>query len=353
MTWHPRVVHLINALPAIGGAERLVLDLARHAPIKPVPVITWLSPDVSLLDFDTDGDLEVLPLRPVSAPSARRAFDCLRACDVVHVHLFPSQYLGSLIRKPKLFTEHNTWNRRRELNAFRIPDRLSYRAYDTIVAISPETGGALTSWLGNAPRDLRTIPNGIRLDRFSGVARVAASSDRPIVIGMAARFSEEKDQRTLLRALALLPGYRLELGGSGPLESELRALAASLAIGDRVDFKGVISDMPSFFGGLDIYVQSSRFDGFSLVALEAMASGLPVIASDIDGLRDTIGRREQLAAPADPAALARAIAPIGRDNAAYSAAAAHGVERSRSFDVASTAARYQALYVQLAARRRA
>lgn len=353
MTQHPRVVHFINALPAIGGAERLVLDLARHAPIKPVPVITWLSPDVSLLDFDTEGDLEVLSLRPFSARSAGRAFDCLRTSDVVHVHLFPSQYLGSLISKPKLFTEHNTWNRRREIHAFRIPDRLSYRTYDTVVAISPETGGALTSWLGGAPRDLRTIPNGIRLDRFSGVARVPVSSDRPIVIGMAARFNEEKDHRTLLRALPLLPDHRLELGGSGPLEAELRALAASLAIADRVNFKGVISDMPAFFEGLDIYVQSSRFDGFSLVAVEAMASGLPVIASDIDGLRDTIGRHEQLAAAGDPTALARAIAAISHDGSAYSAAAAHGVKRSRAFDVATTAAHYQALYAELAARRRA
>ena len=344
-----RVVHLINGLPAIGGAERLVLDLARHALAKPTSVITWRSADTGLLRDDRDGDLDVIPLRPFTLAALSRARSALRAADVVHVHLFPSQYLGALLTKPTVFTEHNTWNRRRDLPWMRPFDRASYHRYDAVAVISRPTGEALTRWLGRPHAKMAVIPNGIRLDRFTLVPRKPPAPDAPVNIGMAARFSPEKDQPTLVRALALLPDrYRLVLAGQGPLEADLKSLAAEHGLAERVVFAGVARDMPAFFENLDVYVQSSNADGFSLVSAEAMASGLPTLASDIDGLRDTVGRPEQLADPADPAALAALILRTVEVSDAYRAAADHGVIQAQRYDIAVTAQAYQALYAEVA-----
>ena len=344
-----RVVHVINSLPRVGGAERLVLDLARCSAEKPVPVIAWWSTDNGLLELDTEGCIDLIALRPFSFAALRRAVRALSQAQVVHVHLFPSLYLAPLIPKPVLYTEHNTWNRRRDRPWLRPVERWCYRRLAKVVSISIGTEAALREWLGESPRGSEVIPNGISLERFEGALRSPPQGPE-VVLGMVARFAPEKDQETLLRALPLLPSrYRLVLGGDGRLRPEAEALARSLGLGERVKFVGVVHDVQAFFRSIDLYVQSSNADGFSIVTVEAMACGLPVIASDIDGLRDTVGRAEQLFPHRDAEALARLVRRIVEDPEAYRAASRHALENARRFDVRRTAERYERAYAAAAA----
>jgi glycosyltransferase involved in cell wall biosynthesis len=173
------------------------------------------------------------------------------------------------------------------------------------------------------------------------------------VLGMAARFSAEKDHETLLRAVTLLPDrFRLRLAGDGPLKDQLKALAGTLGLANRVDFPGVARNMPEFFHGLDAYVQSSRFDGFSIVAVEAMASGLPTIASDIDGLRDTIGDPRALFSAGDATALAMLVRSLADSADLYRALSEHAVHQSARFNIATTARRYTRAYAAVAGSKR-
>lgn len=342
-----RVVHIINSLPAIGGAERLVVDLAHQSALRPVPVITWFGQDNSLV-ADKSEDVELIPLRPFRIRQLVRAATAIRNADVVHAHLFPTQYLSGLLPRPVIFTEHNTWNRRRDRPWLRPIERWSYARFAKVVAISDETGRALSAWLGRPPPLLETIPNGIRLGRFSARPRPLPTRD-DFVIGMGARFSGEKDHATLIRAVSLLPTrFRLRLAGDGPLREQLQELTKSLGITERVDFPGVTRDMPAFFRSLDAYVQSSRFDGFSIVSVEAMASGLPTIASDIDGLRDTIGEPRALFLAGDATALATLVRTVAESPELYRLLSSHAVAQASRFDIVATARRYARAYAAVA-----
>ena len=339
-----RVVHLINSLACIGGAERLILDLAAHMPTKPTTVIAWWEADNSLIEQDVRGDLDLIALRPFRFAHLRRAIRALREADVIHVHLFPSLYLGALLnRGAAVYTEHNTWNRRRDVAWLRTLERSVYRRYRKVIAISEETAKSLCGWLQEKPAALEVIPNGINLDRFPLAPRPPPTP--PYVLGMAARFAPEKDHETLLRALALLPEtYSLWLGGDGALRSRMEALTRQLGIDHRVTFKGRVRDMESFFRSIHLYIQSSKFDGFSLVTAEAMASGIPALVTDIPGLRETVAIPHLLAPQQDPEALAAQIRATVENKALYTQLAIYAVGRARQLDVRETARRYVAAY---------
>lgn len=346
------VVHLINSLYAAGGAERLVSEMARCCPRPPLQVITLWDSKPSLRDTIPPEMIEVVSLMPPGFANMRRAWAMLRQADVVHVHLSPAQLLGLFIRKPKLFTQHNSWNSRRHIPLMRLIDRLLYAPYDIVAGVSSAVTSDVLSWSSGTPERFRTVLNGIDLQRFRAPPRrwTRRLCEGPVRLGMVARFCAMKDHPTLLRALALLPDrFTLDLAGAGPLERQLRTLADDLGLGDRIRFRGVLSDMPAFYGSIDLYVQSSRFDGFSLVAAEAMAAGLPVLASDIDGLRDTIGDPARCFPEGDFVQLARMIDAVTGDPATYNQIAQQNTTLACRYDASRMASEYQRLYGELVA----
>src|SRR5688572_31493747 len=99
-------------------------------PTKPTTVVAWWKADNSLIEQDVRGDLELIALRPFRFANFKRAIRALREADVVHVHLFPSLYLGALLNhRATVYTEHNTWNRRRDVPWLRTLERVVYRRY--------------------------------------------------------------------------------------------------------------------------------------------------------------------------------------------------------------------------------
>jgi glycosyltransferase involved in cell wall biosynthesis len=131
----------------------------------------------------------------------------------------------------------------------------------------------------------------------------------------------QKGLDTLLSALAQLaphrPGIALRIAGRGRDAAKLGAMAATLGIADRVTILGAVSEAErqALFAGARIIVMPSRFEGFGLVAAEAMAAGIPLIASDIGALRDVVGAGGMLVPSDDPPALAAAIATLFDDAA--------------------------------------
>ena len=109
------------------------------------------------------------------------------------------------------------------------------------------------------------------------------------VVGTAARFDAVKRLDLLLRALASLPGATLVLIGDGPEAGALRALAERLGLSARVRFAGEVVDAARLFRAFDVFAAPSRKEGLPLAVVEAMALGLPVVASDIAAHRETLG----------------------------------------------------------------
>jgi glycosyltransferase involved in cell wall biosynthesis len=130
---------------------------------------------------------------------------------------------------------------------------------------------------------IRYVPNGVDLARFapSGVQGDPAET----VIGTVAALRPEKNIARLLRGFATLPAGRLVIVGDGPERPALEALASTLGVSQRVHFAGHHQDTAPFYAGFDIFALSSDTEQMPLSVLEAMAAGLPVVATDVGDVR--------------------------------------------------------------------
>ena len=135
------------------------------------------------------------------------------------------------------------------------------------------------------------------------------------VVGTAARFDEVKRLDVLIRAAAA-PGarYTLALIGDGPEADRLRGLAVALALGPRVVFAGERTEAARLFPAFDVFAAPARKEGLPLAVAEAMALGLPVVASDIAGHRETLGPTSEGLVPGTPEAFAAALAAVTDDD---------------------------------------
>ena len=133
------------------------------------------------------------------------------------------------------------------------------------------------------PRMIRYVPNGIDLGRFAtdGSRRGAAEP----VIGTVAALREEKNVPRLLQAFAALPSGRLIIVGDGPERAALEALAVSLGVAERVRFAGHQRNTSPFYAQFDVFALSSDTEQMPLSVIEAMASGLPVVSTDVGDVR--------------------------------------------------------------------
>ncbi len=178
---------------------------------------------------------------------------------------------------------------RRE-RAYRLAERALAYATDALVAVSDEVRDDLVR-IGVAPRDkFVVIPYGFDLDAridASTQARETRRTDADLgdafVIGWAGRLTEIKRPGDLVRVLALLPGAVLVLAGDGDLRGEVEELARTLGVAERVRFLGYIDDLGSWYVAFDAFLLTSANEGAPVVAIEALAAGVPVVATAAGG----------------------------------------------------------------------
>lgn len=178
---------------------------------------------------------------------------------------------------------------------------------------------------GLEPEKVRVVHNGIELDRFrrshdEARARLerefAIPPDVPIIATVAV-LRPKKGIEVLLAAAKRVPRAHFLVVGDGPKREEWTALARELGVADRIHWAGFRNDVDALLAGCDLFVHPSLDDAFPTVLLEAMAAGLPVVASRVGGIPEIVtpGVTGELVPPNDPAALARAIgAVLGNDD---------------------------------------
>jgi glycosyltransferase involved in cell wall biosynthesis len=206
---------------------------------------------------------------------------------------------------------------------------------------------------------LAVVPNGIHVERFTAASPVAHRTLADLigvdaatpVIGFVGRLNWAKDLPTLIRAFAILRqrgvDAALALIGDGSLRAELERLAADEGAADRIVFLGDRSDVRALLPGLDVFAMSSVSEGYSIALLEASASALPIVATDVGGNAEIVsdGVTGRIVQPGDPASFADALVDVLADPArarAMGEAAFAWVHREGS--VETMVARYQAIY---------
>ncbi|GMN04233.1 glycosyltransferase family 4 protein [Erythrobacter sp. MTPC3] len=271
--------------------------------------------------------------------------------DAVHAHTvraLPMIALGR-IKAPVVLTHHNTklpfspkW--------FRLSDRIT----DSYVAIGAEVEAILGEHVG---KPIIRIPNAAGRSFSTGSPRQAPTGKARIL--SVGAISEQKNYPLLIEtaaalkagdAMAEMPEFRIA-GGGVDLE-KLRAEVAARGLEGDVQFLGERSDVPDLMRASDLYLNVSLYEGMPLTLLEAMASGLPIVATEVPGNRELVDNGVNgLKAPlGDPEAIARTIADALSGSADYAALSKGAIEKSADFSIENTAEKHRDLYRSLAAK---
>jgi glycosyltransferase involved in cell wall biosynthesis len=355
-----RVLQVIDSL-CIGGAEVLVANLHSGFHQRGIECEYYLlrGEQTPLVQKLVHQGTKIYAPVAASVYSPRHIWAMqkhLRAFeyDIVHVHLFPAQLWAACGARlagkitSLVTTEHSTENRRRK-RWYSVPDRWMYEQFQRIASISPATTANLVAWLPELKGKVVECPNGIDVETFksSSTSDKQALFSVPENISVAlcvGRFEQIKDHETLLRAVSMIPEIALVLVGDGPLSRELHALADKLGIASRVQFLGKRMDVPQLLKAADLYVQPSRVDGFGIAALEAMAAGKPIVASNVPGLADVVGNAALLFPAGDAGQLAQRITTLLGDADLCQRLAHSAQQRARTFDLEKTLDCYEQLY---------
>ena len=357
-----KVLFIINEL-GIGGAEKLLMEMAIRLVSLPdfsVGILTIEDsreshhykkikehPDIKLYEIykETKFKLSFLPkIRAIA-----------KKYDIIHAHLFPSGYLAVLANlfadKPIIYTEHSTNNRRRSKSYLRPIERWIYSRYSIIAGISVHTTKALREWLKseNIEGNSTTVYNGINLESFKSNQRYLAKDvfgreGKPVI--MISRFVEAKDQATLVKAIPLIEDKDIFIVfvGDGYKKEECLELTREMGVENRCLFLGERQDVVQLIMASYLGVQSSLWEGFGLTAIEMMAGGLPVIASDVPGLGDIVRGAGITFPKGDYTALAKAINTLAANPDEYDRIKALCQERAKEYDINITVNKYIELY---------
>jgi glycosyltransferase involved in cell wall biosynthesis len=223
---------------------------------------------------------------------------------------------------------------------------------DGVIAVSQAVRSALLD-AGVPAERIEVIPTGVEIPSEAFDARLRAEARRAwnleeedFAIGHLGAFTREKGQDIAAEAALLLdtrmPRLKMILAGEGPLRSSIAGSA-------RVILPGQLAEPRQLLAALDLFVMPSRSEGWGLAALEAMAFGLPVVASNTGGLAEMIvdGETGWLVAPGDASALANAIFHAAADRERLHAIGLRAREFARRFSVEQTAARTEAFYLHI------
>ena len=357
-----RVAHVALQLET-GGMERLLAEFSRHADRKRVSLtFIALGGGGCVADEIASNGWPVIVLDRLSGLRPSTAFRLANIfrdakIDIVHTHNSkPLLYAGSAARLASVPGVIHTCHGRRQHATSRqnLAFRFACRFADRMVCVSQDIARLCQQQRIGAEK-ISTISNGIDLRRFSYTGPAAGGP--AIFVG---RLSPEKDVTSLLRATKIVaaqsPTFRLQIAGDGTSRTELFALAQLLGLGGRVEFLGEIQDVPALLSKASMLVLPSLTEGMPLTVLEAMATGLPVVATRVGGTPELVEDRLTglLVTARDPGQLAEALLRIHRNQQLGKEMGRKARARVENhFDVRAMVSSYESMYAEVLLARQA
>ncbi len=365
------VAHIVQNLD-VGGLERVVINLMRGTdPGRYRPMLYTLGPGGALADGVEEMGFDV---RRFAKPAGLdwglflRLARQLRAdgARVVHSHNYSPLIYGSVSGRlagvgGHVYTAHGakTASRRgtRRMQRFGL--------VDDIVFVSDDARRVSLAAGAVEDRHLHTIVNGIDVDSYlrgdEPRGRIRAEfgigADTPVA-GIVARLTPAKDHINLFDAMSLLrrdlPGVRCLVVGDGELRADLERAVLERGLSGCVTFTGSRSDIADILAAFDVFVLSSYTEGLAVTLLEAMAAGLPIVATRVGGNVEAVADQETgiIVPPRDAASLASALGAMLGDPVRARRMGAAGRLRCRErFGLPAMVARYQELYDRVASNR--
>ncbi len=317
-----RLLWLIDSL-TMGGAESLVVPFARRSPYElTVCCLTTIAGNPIEQELRAIGvdvfNLGAHNLRDRAAFRRLVNYVRERKIDLVHAHLTYAAIWSALLSRktkiPSIATLHVAPSATRALQTsrrHRLMTNLRDRVMRFVLRRWSSRVVTVSDALGRVYRELDpvTVHNGIELERFAHEPVAKNDPAEPPTVVTVSVLRPAKGIEVLIEAARSVVGARFLIIGDGPMRAEWTELAARLGVGDRIRWAGHRRDVDALLAGCDLFVHPSLDDAFPTVLLEAMAAGLPVVASDVGGIPEIVedGVTGRLVPPGDAGQLAAAI----------------------------------------------
>jgi glycosyltransferase involved in cell wall biosynthesis len=232
-------------------------------------------------------------------------------------HLFPSQMwlsLASLLFRKNVSvikTEHAVFNNRMKFSFLKYFDRIIYSRYKKVICISKDVKDSISRWANIKEKQIEIIENGVNIKQIkeeNSVDKITLE-DNCFNIMMVARFDGwQKDQLSLIRAISKMDKtVHLFLAGVGDFKLNCEDEVRTLSLQNRVHFLGLRKDVYSLMKKMDLNVLISKFEGFSGVVLESLASGKLFLGSNVSGIKEAVPSPDFLISSNDPDTIAMEI----------------------------------------------
>ena len=354
-----RVMIVVHGLET-GGAEMMVLHLARELDRAghPVRVVSLHGDETDVAGLMRRAGIDVVALNKAGGPDPRTVLR-LRAQmrdfspTVVHTHLPVLEYVlpAARLYGRRVGIIHTVHNLARAETRHRVLRAINRRAFShgvVPVALNEEVRSSICREYALPASAVPVVGNGIDLDAFRGPQRRGPRGAGARLLCVA-RLAPAKNHALLLRTVARLResgrDVSLTLVGDGPLRGALEERARELGISERVRFAGRRTDTAAFYRDCDLFVLLSDYEGMPMSIIEAMASGLPVVATRAGGVAELVDDGVNGAlVEADAAAAAGAIAAICDDPALYARLSAGAVRTSSHYSAEAMMEKYVDLY---------
>jgi glycosyltransferase involved in cell wall biosynthesis len=330
------ILHVFATLPIGGAEEHLRTVLLNMDAEKFKPLICTIGEPGAIGDEIASLGFPVVSLGRMKKKSwdrlivkDLRAIIRERKIDLVHAQLYHANMYGRVAalmeRVPAIITEHNVYEKYKYKR--RLVNRFLGKKTSRVIAVSKPVRDYIIKRDSLDPAKVEVIYNGIECERFSRPSPAERERARRglglgpdiVAVGMISRLARQKGHVFMLRALGeakkQAPGIKLIVAGDGPLRDELAGEAKRLGLMGDVVFLGARRDVPAILKALDIYAMPSLWEGHPMALLEAMSTGLPVVASRVGGVPDVVedGVNGILIVPEDAFALASRMVELAKN----------------------------------------
>lgn len=333
--------NLTYALKRMGHAVSVVSLYDEHTPIS--RRMEEAGVEIIYLDKKLGMDASMVP-KLAKIMKAKRP-------DVVHTHLDVIKYAVAAAKlsgvKTCVHTVHNVADQEAEGRVQKIINTTYFKlGLSTPVALSPEVQRTILDFYGLPESKVPVIYNGVDLSRC--IPKESYRMDTPVLLHIG-RFNHQKNHKGLLEAFqkirSVYPDARLDLLGDGELLEETKQYAQELGIAGNVRFLGSQSNVYPYLNGADVFLLPSKFEGMPMTIIEAMGTGLPIVASRVGGVPDMLCHRESgLLTSCDPEEVSQAVMELLEDEALRTKLGEKAKEESLRFSADYMAKQYTKAY---------
>ncbi|MBI2959250.1 MAG: glycosyltransferase [Betaproteobacteria bacterium] len=376
----PRIAHVLNTI-GLGGVPEACFHLLRELPRERYDCRVYVLRRASDEEGARGGRLGRFAEIGVPVSFSAQGEDKMalvgelaawlvgQEIDLLHTHSYkPNLYgrLAGLLCQPRglrlLAHYHNQYDNKWASDGKLVFDRRLAEFPGALVACSRSVAGHVAERIGVPAARIDVVPNGVEAERFARGDRCTARAqlgigDDRIVVGLVGRISEQKGQEEFIRAAAIVrarfPAALFLVIGSADtpnLLAQAKDLVAELGVADSVRFTGHVADMPSLYASLDVLAAPSRWEGFGLMLVEAMAAGKPIVATRVGAIPEVCGGDTALLVPpCNPPALAEALLALLADPVRAQAMGRAGAARAGEYSWRRSGALLEGIYERVLA----